>query len=124
MKRQGGTRGMSAAYGISWDDRKSRSISLSISWDDRKRRVAVAACATMFAALFASAASAAVSSAPHLLSVIVRANPGQQNAAEQLLGSVGATVTRHVDLIDGLVAQVPAGSLPALAASSAVAEVT
>ena len=115
---------MTPAYGISWDDRKTRSVSLSISWDDRKRRVASAVSAAMFAAFAASAVTTAVAAAPHLLSVIVRANPGQQASAEQLVGSLGGQVVQHIDLINGLVAKVPSGALPALAASGAVAEVS
>jgi len=120
----GANKGMNAAYGISWDDRKSRGVALSISWDDRKRRVALSACAAMFGTLFASAAVSAVSAAPHILSVIVRANPGHEADAEQLVASVGGTVVRHIDLIDGLVAHVPDGALPVLSAAASVAEVT
>jgi serine protease AprX len=116
--------GMSAAYGISWDDRKTRGVSLSISWDDRKRRVAALAVAGMFAVLFAGAVNSAMVAVPRFTSVVVRAEPGQGNTVDRLLQSVGGQVAQHIGLINSVVADVPSGALPALSASSAVAEVT
>lgn len=115
---------MDAAWGISWDDRKARGVAHSISWDDRKRRVAGAMAATMCAVAFAGAVSSALYAVPHLVSVVVRAEPGQVAAADGVLTSLGGEVEQHIGLINSVVAQVPTGALPALSAAPSIAEVT
>jgi serine protease AprX len=114
-----------AAEAISWDDRKARTIVRSISWDDKKnRRPGIAAIVILGAGLFAGAANAAQHRAPHMVSVIVRAHSGEQAATALLVDSVGGQVTRRIDVINGLIAEVPADSMPRLATSPSVAEVT
>jgi serine protease AprX len=115
---------MTAVYGISWDDRKSRGVSLSISWDDRKRRVAASMVGAMFALAGAGAVSSAVNAIPHLASVVVRAQPGQGSAADQIVASVGGQLVSHIGLIDGIVANVPTSAIPVLQAAPSIAEVT
>jgi serine protease AprX len=113
-----------AVHGISWNDRKSRSVALSISWDDRKRRVALAMAAAMCAASLGGAVVSAVTAVPRMLSVVVRAEPGALPTATRLLEELGGRVERHIGLINGVVADLPSGALPALRASASVVETT
>src|SRR5579872_6056011 len=101
---------MIAADGISWDDRKRRTITA----------VATATAMVLNAGAFATSAHAA----PRIVSVIVRAQPGDAAAAGQLVTSLGGQVTQQITLINALVADVPASALPQLNASPDVAQVT
>jgi serine protease AprX len=101
---------MAVVHGISWDDRKRRTVSV----------MATASAVLLTTAAFATGAHAA----GPMSSVIVRAQPGQAAAADQDITSLGGHVTQQVSLIDSVVADVPSASLPELRASSAVAEVT
>jgi serine protease AprX len=101
---------MIAADGISWDDRKRRTITA----------VATATAMVLTAGAFATSAHAA----PRMVSVIVRAQPGEDAAADQLVTSLGGQVTQQISLINALVADVPASALPQLNASPDVAQVT
>jgi len=96
----------------------------SISWDDRKRRAAVAMAGAMCATLSAGAVASTLSAKSQLVSVVLRAEPGQLQAADATVASFGGRVERDIALINGVVAEVPAGSMASLAASPAVAEVT
>jgi serine protease AprX len=95
-----------------------------ISWDDRKRRT-VSAMATATAVLLsAGALTTAVRADPHLVSVIVRAHPAEGAVADQLVTSLGGQIQQHISLINAVVANVPTSAVPELCASSAVAQVT
>jgi serine protease AprX len=104
-----------------------------ISWDDRKRRT-VGAIATATALLLSAGALATSAHAStltpaahanaHLVSVIVRAQPGGGAAADQQITSVGGHVQQHIGLINAVVADVPAGAVAQLEASASVAQVT
>ena len=101
---------MAPVHGISWDDRKRRSVS------------AIASAAAVMVSAGALATTAHASS--HLVSVIVRAQPGQGAAADQQVTSLGGQIERHIALINAAVADVPANTVPELDASPAVAQVT
>ncbi|HEY6469737.1 MAG TPA: S8 family serine peptidase [Candidatus Dormibacteraeota bacterium] len=101
---------MKAADGISWDDRKRRTVTA----------VATATAMVLTAGAFATSAHAA----PRMVSVIVRAQPGDAAAADQLVTSLGGHVDQQIALINSLVADVPATALPQLNASPHVAQVT
>jgi serine protease AprX len=104
-----------------------------ISWDDRKRRTA-GAMATATALLLSAGAlatSAHANTLPvaahanvHLVSVIVRAQPGGGATADQQITSLGGHVQQHIGLINAVVADVPASAVAQLEASAAVAQVT
>jgi serine protease AprX len=113
-----------SAQAITWDDHKSRNIVRSITWNDKKGRVVGAMLVAFAGTLSASTVNVALHPAPHLLSVIVRAQSGEQDAAAHLVTNVGGTVVSRIGLIDGLVASVPAESLSTLATSPSVADVT
>jgi serine protease AprX len=101
---------MAVVHGISWDDRKRRTVSV----------MATATAVLLTTAAFATGAHAA---AP-MSSVIVRAQPGQAAAADQDITSLGGHVTQQIGLINSVVADVPSTSVAELRASAAVAEVT
>ncbi|MGA7989141.1 MAG: S8 family serine peptidase [Candidatus Dormiibacterota bacterium] len=95
-----------------------------ISWDDRKRRT-VTGMATAAAVLLTTAAFApGVHAASPMTSVIVRAQPGQGTTADQDITSLGGHVTQQIGLINAVAADVPFSSVAELRAASAVAEVT
>jgi serine protease AprX len=99
-----------------------------ISWDDRKRRtVGVMATATallLSAGTFTTAAHATAHATAHLVSVIVRDQPGDGAAADQQIAALGGHVRQHIGLINAVVADVPASAVAQLEASAAVAQVT
>src|ERR1700722_2151084 len=101
---------MKAADGISWDDRKRRTVTA----------VATATAMVLTAGAFATSAHAA----PRMVSVIVRAAPGDSSAAAQLVTSLGGHVDQQITLINALVANVPSTAVAQLTASPDVAQVT
>jgi len=95
-----------------------------ISWDDRKRR-AVGAIATAASMLLAAGAlSAVVQAAPQFVSVIVRAQPGETANADEAITSAGGHVQQTIGLINAVVAEVPTTHVQELSASTGVAQVT
>jgi len=104
-----------------------------ISWDDRKRRT-VGAMATATALLLGAGAFATTAHATaltttahanaHLVSVIVRDQPGDGAAADQQIAALGGHVQQHIGLINAVVADVPASAVAQLEASAAVVQVT
>ena len=108
--RSGGYQGMGPVRGISWDDRKRRTVS---------------AMATGAAVLLsASALATTVHADTHLVSVIVRAQPTEVAAADQAITSVGGHIQQHIALINAVVADVPANVVRELESSQGVAQVT
>ena len=101
---------MTAADGISWDDRKRRAVG------------AIATAASML--LAAGALSAVVQAAPQFVSVIVRAQPGMGADANQAVTSAGGHVEQTIGLINAVVAEVPTTHVQDLSASAGVAQVT
>jgi serine protease AprX len=95
-----------------------------ISWDDRKRRTVTAMAAASVALLTAGTFATAVHAAPRMTSVIVRALPGQGAAADQDITAVGGQATQQISLINAVVATVPANAVPELSAAPGVAQVT
>jgi Subtilase family len=67
---------------------------------------------------------AAASGARHLVRVIVRGAPGSVDAAESLVIGSGGRVGRHISIIDGFAATVPADEIAALEGSSEIFSVT
>ena len=96
-----------------------------ISWDDRKRRT-VAAMATAAAVMLSAGALATTAHAAdaHFVSVIVRAQPAETTAADQQITALGGRVQQRISLINAVVAQVPADAVPELETSQGVAQVT
>jgi serine protease AprX len=109
--RLGGCQGMAPVHGISWDDRKRRTVAA----------MATAAAVMLSAGALATTAHAADT---HLVSVIVRAQPAETAAADQQITALGGRVQQHISLINAVVAQVPADAVPELESSQAVAQVT
>ena len=103
---------MVPVHGISWDDRKRRSVS------------AMATATALMLSAGALATTAHAAAGAHLVSVIVRAQPAGAAAADQEISSLGGVVQQHISLINAIVAEVPAGAVADLEASPAVAQVT
>jgi serine protease AprX len=102
---------MEVAYAISWDDAKSK----------RATRIVLA---VFLAALITQAVGMAVQALPSIVSVIVRAQPGQTAAASQLVTDAGGRVVGQIGLIDALVADVPSNAVAGISRSPAIVEVT
>ncbi|TMB92848.1 MAG: peptidase S8 and S53 subtilisin kexin sedolisin [Chloroflexi bacterium] len=118
-------RTVSTAQAISWDDHKSRTISRSITWNDKKTRpVGAALIVALGGVMWAGAANAALHHASHTVSVVVRAQSGQQGDAARSVHELGGTVVNRIGVINGLIASVPASAVPALATAPGVAAVT
>jgi serine protease AprX len=89
------------------------------------RWVAVAVLAAVVVAMLPPAAGTASSAADgRPVPVIVQAQPGAIVAAARLVEQVGGQVGRHLEVIDGFTALVPAGQVERLSAGSSVASVT
>ena len=95
-----------------------------ISWDDRKRRTVTAGATAAALMLSAGALATTAHADTHLVSVIVRAQPTEGGAADQQITALGGHIQQHISLINAIVATVPASSVPELEASPAVAQVT
>jgi serine protease AprX len=106
----GGCQGMAPVHGI--------------SWDDRKRRTVTAMAGVTAVLLTAGTFATTVHAASPLESMIVRAQPGQVAAAEQDVTALGGQVTAQIGLINAVVADVPADTIRELSASAGVAQVT
>ena len=85
------------------------------------RTVVVLLAAVLGLALIAPPVTAATGD---LVSVIVRGMPGTGNAPEQAVASLGGSVTRRFELINGFAADVPVGAVGVLARHPDVAAVT
>ncbi|HVL90907.1 MAG TPA: S8 family serine peptidase, partial [Actinomycetota bacterium] len=103
---------MNIAFGVTWNDAKK----------GPKRAAAMALAAAMIATLIPRSDAAAT--AQSLVSVIVRALPGAEQAAEDAVTSSGGRVGRSIGIIDGFVADVPAGELARLSRIGGVASVS
>ncbi len=110
--RTGGCQGMAPVHGISWDDRKRRSVS------------AMATATALMLSAGALATTAHAAAGTNLVSVIVRAQPTDIAAADQEITSLGGHIQQHISLINAIVADVPAGAVPELETNPAVAQVT
>jgi serine protease AprX len=103
---------MNAVWGIRWDRE-----------DGRRRRLLLAAA---LMAVLAGVALLLISRGPApvaMHAVIVRAEPGGLAAAQHAVERSGGTVGQALPVVDGFVAQVPAGSERALGASAGVVAV-
>jgi serine protease AprX len=95
-----------------------------ISWDDRKRRTVTAAATATAMVLTAGAFATSAHAAPRMVSVIVRAQPGEATAAAELVTALGGSVGQQIALVNSMAATVPATAVSALSASPDVAQVT
>jgi serine protease AprX len=103
---------MNVVWGIRWDRD-----------DDRRRRLLLAA---LVLAALAAVALAVISRAPArgpMHAVIVRAEPDGLAAAQRAVERNGGTVGQSLPVVNGFVAQVPAGSERALGATAGVVAV-
>src|SRR5207249_669801 len=90
----------------------------------KSRRAGAAMIVALGVVMWTGTVSSVLHRAPHMVSVVVRAHSGQQDAAAQLVSDLGGRVVNRIALIDGVVATVPDTAVPALAAAPSVAEVT
>jgi serine protease AprX len=90
----------------------------------RTRLLAVAVLAAVLVALLPPAAGTASSAGDGRRSVIVQATPGAVASAARLVDQVGGQVGRHLRVINGFTAVVPAGQVDRLQRSPAVSSVT
>ncbi|HEY7874379.1 MAG TPA: S8 family serine peptidase [Actinomycetota bacterium] len=98
-----------------------------ISWNDSKKGALAALCAALMAASLAGAPNAqrAMSGGMEdLVSVIVREVRGSGSAPEQLVQDAGGDVGRHMRIIRGFEAKVPAGALDSIRRGDGVYSVT
>ena len=95
-----------------------------ISWDDRKRRTVSALAAATVVLLSACGLAITADAGTHLVSVIVRAQPGQGGVADQQITALGGHVQQQIALINAVVADVPAAAVQELETSQAVAQVS
>src|SRR5688572_21609716 len=103
---------MTIAFGITWNDSK------------RGRLTRIATASLVATLLLASAAPALERATEKLVSVIVRALPGQTASVESEIRREGGTVTRKIGIIDSVSAVVPVSSVPSLTNLPYVAGVT
>ena len=89
----------------------------------RTRLVAMAVVAAVLVALLPPAAGTASSAGNGRRSVIVQATPGSVASAALLVTQVGGQVGRHLGVINGFTAVVPAGQVERLQRSPAVSSV-
>ena len=102
-------------------------IAFGISWNDSKKGQLLAAVGLSLGLLFASVPGAGQQLAlatSEMVDVIVRELPGAGSAPEQMVEDLGGDVGRHIGLIDGFTATVPAAGLPALESVRKVHSVT
>src|SRR5919108_323444 len=100
-------------------------VAFGMSWDHPKKgRAARATVALMVALSFLPWVRAASPSAARLISVIVREAPRAGSAPEELVRTLGGQIGRHIGIIEGFVAQIPAGGLGVLTAAPAIHSVT
>ncbi|MDQ3646492.1 MAG: S8 family serine peptidase, partial [Actinomycetota bacterium] len=103
-------------------------IAFGISWNDSKKGHTMAMMtAILLAVSFASSPIATQSLARatgEMISVIVREAPGSGTAPEMAVEALGGTVTRHIGIINGFVAELPSGAVARLQASEGVHSVT
>src|SRR5437879_7887584 len=119
------TRGVNGLrlLGVEWDGNSKVAQAL-----DRAQPVRAFALAVAALMLLASLASAP--RAPHAqlrgpdVAVIVRAESAHISSVEGLVARLGGSVGRHLAIIDGFTARVPAGSIGRLAGADGVRAVT
>jgi serine protease AprX len=84
----------------------------------------LAATAAALAVALAPAIAPPPATAPRDVSVIVREVPGAGDSPERLVRELGGRVERHIRIIRGFIAEVPAGRLDTLRSSNSVYSVT
>src|SRR5687767_9041129 len=93
----------------------------AVTWNDKKGNVrAIVAVLALFVAILSTPAGQQVRTASAAqVSVIVREMPRVGDAPERLVATLGGTVERHISIIDGFTALVPASSMSSLDESPA-----
>ncbi|MEA2459828.1 MAG: serine protease AprX [Actinomycetota bacterium] len=103
------------------------SIVFGVSWNDSKKgRFLGGALAALlaFTLMGPQAAQTMSQTAGRMVSVIVRELPGSGSAPERAVESLGGKVGRHINIIHGFVAELPAASIRSLAMMAPVHSVT
>src|SRR4051812_1197011 len=95
---------MTAAFGISWNDGKNRAVAAAVA-------LFVASGLLMMTPTQTRALSDSTSA---LVRVLVQRSPGAGEAPERAVQQAGGRVVQRVDLVNGLVAEVPEASVPSL----------
>jgi serine protease AprX len=116
--------------GISWGG--ARTAAAGISWDAARanatRAIAAAGALALAAPLVLGGHQPVhllkISDGSALTSVIVRDVAGMEGAAERTVAELGGTVGRHIGIIDGFVANVPADQVGQLQQTPGVASVS
>src|SRR5437763_443421 len=104
-------------------------VSLSVSWDDSKKKRRAAAAALALVLLFPAFVpgphrSTAAGPRESLVSVIVESLPGAVDDAGRAVAALGGRIERPLAIIDGFVAELPAGNVAALRTAPGVGAVT
>jgi serine protease AprX len=106
-------------------------VAFGISWKDSKKAPGLMVGLLLLLALLPGAliqspdaAASMADAASRLVSVIVRENPGSSSRPETLVEDAGGKVGRHIDIIDGFVADVPKRSLESLESDPSIHSVT
>jgi len=106
-------------------------VAYGISWKDSKKGPGLIASFLLLLALLQAAliqspdaAASMADAASRLVSVIVRENPGANSRPETLVEEAGGKVGRHINIIDGFVADVPKPVLDSLESDPSIHSVT
>jgi serine protease AprX len=93
------------------------SIVFGVSWNDSKKdRVLISLLSLLLLSTLITprTADSLVQGAERMISVIVCEVPGAGSAPEEAVRAAGGTVGRHIEIIDGFVAEVPESSVASL----------
>jgi serine protease AprX len=94
------------------------------TWDLVPLRASRFIAATVLVALLATFTGASATLAGSPTSVIVRSQDGAQDAARDVVRSLGGRIGQRLDIISGFVATVPSSTIPVLARARGIVSVT
>lgn len=104
---------------------RSPGVAFGLSWDDAgKGRFVLVFMALLMTVALVTPPVAAPANPAALISVIIRELPGAGDGPEETVKQLGGSVTRHLAIIDGFVAEIPADRIAALESTPGVHSVT
>ena len=103
---------------------RTQAVPKGVGWDMRKTMVGLAMTASLLPLAQLTASGAMQRAAASLVSVIIRTDPAATPSVERTVKELGGTVDRHLGIISGLSATVPAAAVPAISATRGVEAVS
>src|SRR5690348_6594429 len=103
---------------------RSRAVPNGVGWGFRNMMVGLAAAAFLLPLSQLTANGTIGRAVSGMVSVIVRTDPSATVSVERTVRDLGGKVDRHLGVISGISAEVPAAALPALNATRGVQAVT